>query len=245
MFTPTSPSDQPETPRGRESQHCAITDGKIAFLWWFIHGNIVTPESWNALLQAYVLCERHAWARLSVEMSFSERHFLGPVTHNQALVEKSFQAIETRHGIGLRSPERPLQGKRPCFLCVLNIRHAGAGAAPPTPLALGRDSSCLGSFAIDRSALWPPKVCAVCRGAVSRPSRRRPPLLPDLKSRQLADLFWQQATLEKLPVRFAGYDESFVAAANASTDHDPAALVSGTGWFSAWHPLVALPSNSA
>jgi hypothetical protein len=243
VSTPTPPSNQPETPRGRESQHPTITRGEVPFLWWFIHGNIMTPETWNAPLQAYGLCKRQAWVHISVEMSFRKRHFLGSVIQNRALVEKSVQAIETCQGIG--SPERPLRGKGPCFLCALNIRQAGAGAAPPTQLALGRDRSGLRSFVIDLAALWPPKVCALGAGGVSGPSRRRSHLLADLKPRRLVALFWQHLTLKELPARLAGYGESFLAEANGSVDEDLAALMSGVGWCIGWHALVALLSNSA
>jgi hypothetical protein len=214
VSTPTPPSNQPETPRGRESRHRAVTGGEGHFLGRFIHGNIMTSETWNALLQAYGLCERHAWAHPSVETAFRKRHFLGPVIHDRAWV------VETSQGIGLRSSERPLQGKSPYFLCALNISHAGAVAAPPRQLALGRDSRGLRSFAIDLAALLPAKVCTVWAGAASDPSRRRSHLFAELKSRRLVDLRWQQCTLEELPVRLAGCDESFVARANASADQD-------------------------
>jgi hypothetical protein len=214
-------------------------------LWWFIHGNIMTPETWNALLDAYGFCNRHAWAHPSVEMSFRKWQFLGPVIHSRALVKQSVHAIESCQGIGLCSPEPPLQGKSPCFLSALNISHAGAGASPPSQLALGRDSRGLRSFGIHLAALRPPKTFAVWAGTVSGPSRHRSHLFADLKSRRLVDLLWQQATLEELPVRLAGYEESFVAEANASADQNLAELISGAGWCSGWHPSVALLGNSA
>ena len=51
----------------------APTDGEINFLWSFIQGSIVTPETWNALLRSYGFCERHAWIHIGIEMSFRDR----------------------------------------------------------------------------------------------------------------------------------------------------------------------------
>jgi hypothetical protein len=238
-------STQPGTPHGRDSQHRAITGGEVPFLRWFIHGNIITPETWKALVQAYGLCDRHVWVHLNVEMSFRKRHFLGPITHDLTLVEKSVEAIETCQGIGLRSPQRPLRGQGPCFLCALNISHAGAGAAPPTRLALGRDKSELRSFVIDLATLWRSKVGSVCVDAVRSPSRRRPHLLADLTSCRVAHLFWQQATPQEPRLRFGGYEDSFVAEANPSTDQHLAVLMSRAGWCGGQHSLLTLLGNSA
>jgi hypothetical protein len=242
VSTPAPPSDQRETPHSRESQDLAITDGEVYFLWWFIHGSVLIPETWKALVRAYGLCERHAWVHLSVEMSFRKRHFLGPVILYRALVKKSVQAIETCQRMGL--PGRPLQARGACFLCALNIGHAEAGAAPPTRLDRGRDSSGLRSCATDLAALWRPKVCAICAGEASGPSRCRPHLLADLKSHRLVDLSWQMATLEELSVQLARYEDSFVAEAEEPADQDRAALISAVGWCGGWHPLLALLGSS-
>jgi hypothetical protein len=168
VSTPTPPSNQSETPRGRECLRPAITGGEVLVLWWFIHGNIMTPETWNALLQAYGLCERHGWVDLSVAMSFCKRHFLGTIPY-RALVEKSVQAIEACQRIALCSPVRLLWGAAPCFLRASSVSNAGAGAALPTRLDRSRDTSGLRFFTTDSVALWRSKVCIVCMGRGMRP----------------------------------------------------------------------------
>jgi hypothetical protein len=237
-------SDQHKTAQEKKTRHLAITDGEIHFLWWFIQGSIMTPETRNALLRGFGFCERHAWAHLSVEMSFRKRHFLGPVILYRALAEKSVQAFRARPHVGLVSPLRHLQAAGRCFLCALNIDHSAAGAAQPTRLARGRDSSGLRSFATELAEHWRPKVCAICANAPNSSNRCRPHLLADLKSRKAVDLSCQQDTVEELAARLARYEKSFVAGADEPTDQDRAALISAAGWCSGWRPLLALLGGS-
>jgi hypothetical protein len=230
------------------SRHLAITDGEIHFLWWFIQGSIMTPETRNALLRGYGFCERHAWVHLSVEMSFRKRHFLGPVILYHALIEKSLKAIQARQRIRFPSTLRRLQAAGPCFLCALNINHAAAGAAPPSRLDRGRDSSGLRAFAASLAAFWRPGVCTICAGEATKAvvsPRCRSHLLADLKLHKPVNLSWQQATLEELSARLARYEASFVAGADEPSDQDRAALIAATGWCSGWRPLLMLLDSSA
>jgi hypothetical protein len=228
-----------------EPQRIAVTDGEIHFLWWFIQGSIMTPETRNAVLRGFGFCERHAWAHLRVEMAFRKRHFLGPVILYRALAEKSVQTFRARPHIALGSPLRHLQAAGPCFLCALNVDHAAAGAAPPMRLARGRDSSGLRAFAARLAEHWQPKVCAICADERNSASRCRPHLLADLKSHRAVDLSWQQDTLEELSARLARYEKSFAAGADEPIDQDRAVLISAAGWCSGWRPLLALLSGAA
>jgi hypothetical protein len=248
MLIATPISDPRKVIDAEESRHLAITDGEIHFLWWFIQGSIMTPETRKALLRGYGFCERHAWVHLSVEMSFRKRHFLGPVILYHALIEKSVRAVQARQRIRFPSTPRQLQAAGPCFLCALNINHSAAGAAPPSRLDRGRDSSALRAFATSLTALWRPTVCTICEGEACEAvvsSRCRPHLLADLQLHKPVDLAWQQATLEELTLRLARYQASFVAGADEPSDQDRAALIAATGWCSGWHPLLTLLGSSA
>jgi hypothetical protein len=222
----------------------AITDGEIHFLWWFIQGGITNPETRTALLRGFGFCERHAWAHLSVEMSFRKQHFLGPVILYRELIEKSAQAVMV-HRHGLQPRLRRLQARAPCFLCALSIEHAGTGAAPLARLIRGRNSSGLYAFAADLAPLWRSKVCTICMGtreAIASP-RCRPHLLADLNAHKRIDLSWQEVTLRELSIRLGRYEESFMARVNPPSDQDRAALISAIGWCSGWRPLLALLHN--
>src|SRR6266699_1062624 len=87
----------------------AITDGEINFLWSFIQGSIMLPETRKALLRGFGFCDRHAWVHLSFEMSFRKQYLLGPVILYRALIEKAVQATHASDYVGWRSPMRRLQ----------------------------------------------------------------------------------------------------------------------------------------
>jgi hypothetical protein len=70
MYTATSLSHGRDTFDARDHWHLAITNSEINFVWSFIQGSIMIPETRNALLRAFGFCDRHAWVHLSVEMSF-------------------------------------------------------------------------------------------------------------------------------------------------------------------------------
>ena len=77
------PSHGPITPSGESSgdegrELVAITEGEVNFLWSFIQGSLVNPETWNSLLGSYGFCERHAWIHMSIEMAFRDEYLLGP-----------------------------------------------------------------------------------------------------------------------------------------------------------------------
>ena len=246
MTTAAPASLQHDAIDTRETRQLAITDGEINFLWSFIQGSVMIPETWNALLRGFGFCERHAWVHLSVEMSFRKRHFLGPVILYRALIDKAVQAVHVPKRIGARSLMRQLRAGGPCRLCELNIPDAAAGASSPARLDRGRDSSRLRAFAAGLELLWRPAVCAVCAGeigGVASSSRCRRHLLDDMRMRRPADLAWQRSTLQELSGRLARYEESFVAGADEPRDEDRAALVSSIGWCSGWRLLLALVSN--
>jgi hypothetical protein len=225
-----------------QSQNLPITDGEVHFLWWFIQGSIMDAETWNALLRGYGLCDRHAWAHLSVEIAFRERHLLGPAILYRALIDQALQAIQVRQ-YTLRSPLRRLKAAGPCRLCALNINRAATGAAPRARLDRGRDSSGLRSVATSLVVFWRAQVCAICAGdadqAVAFP-RCRTHLLADLNSRRPVDFMWQQSSLRELSARLTKYERSFVFGADRPSEQDRAALISATGWCSGWRPLLGL-----
>ena len=215
----------------------AITDGEVNFLWSFIQGSIMIPETWDALLRGFGLCERHAWVHLSVEMAFRRQHFLGPVILYRALIDKAAQAVHAR------SITRQLRTRGPCRLCELNIHHAAAGACPRARLDRGRDSSRLRAFAAELEGLWRPMVCAACAGEATTGdglSRCRRHLVDDLNARRSVDLAWQQEALQGLSKRLGHYEKSFTAGAEGPRDEDRAALISAVGWCSGWRPLLVM-----
>jgi hypothetical protein len=224
-----------------EASQLAITDGEVNFLWSFIQGSVMIPETWEALMRGFGLCERHAWVHLSVEMAFRKRHFLGPVILYRALIDKAAQAVHAPQGA--RLIVRQLRAGGPCRLCELNIRHAAAGACPRARLDRGRDNDGLRAFATGLERFWRPTVCGLCTDGTSTGNgfgRCRRHLIEDLKAKETVDLTWHQKALQALSERLACYEKSFVAGAEKPRDEHRAALISAVGWCSGWRPLLKL-----
>ncbi len=220
----------------------AMTDGEINFLWSFIQGSIMIPETWNALLRGCGFCERHAWIHISVEMSFRDQYLLGPTILYGELIEKSLRAINARQRIGSHSLMRQLRAAGPCFLCALNVKNASAGACPQARLDRGRDGSRLRNFAGKLEPIWRSSLCPDCSGEESdktAANRCRRHLLAAMKARTPIDIIGQTKMLQDLSGRVARYQRSFSAGGAKASDQDRAALISAIGWCSGWRPLLA------
>jgi hypothetical protein len=227
----------------RRNQALAISDGEVNFLWSFIQGSIMIPETWNALLRGYGFCERHAWVHLSVEMAFRKRHFLAPVILYRALIDKALRAAQAPDYVGSRMSTRRLRAGGACLLCALDVRNAGAGACSPARLDRGRDSGGLRTFAARLAPLWRSDICPICAGEgdlSSAVNHCRPHLLAEIKTQKLVDLSGQQRLLQELSGRLARYEKSFTAGGDEPSDQERAALIVAAGWCSGWRPLLEL-----
>ncbi|MGD0332285.1 MAG: hypothetical protein ABSA90_03400 [Xanthobacteraceae bacterium] len=225
----------------------AVTDGEINFLWSFIQGSIMVPQTRGTLLRGYGFCERHAWIHISVEMSFRDQYLLGPTILYSELIEKSLRAIAPER-IGLHSLMRRLAAVGPCFLCALDVKNASAGACPQARLDQGRDGSRLQDFAGELQPIWRSSLCPDCSGRERgrmAPKRCRQHLLAAMKARTPVDLVAQKAMLEDLSDRVARYQRSFSAGGPKASDRDRAALIAAIGWCSGWRPLLARLSREA
>ena len=220
----------------------AATDGEINFLWSFIQGSIMIPETWNALLRNYGFCERHAWIHIAVEMSFREEYLLGPTILYSALVERSLRAVSTRRIIGPHLLTGQLRGTHRCLLCTMNLGSASVGSYPKARLDQGRDGSRLQSFAAKLEPLWRGSLCSDCSGQHNngvRPKRCRQHLVAAMKAGLPTDIGVQRNMLRILSDRLARYQDSFVVGRPKASNQDRAALIAAIGWCSGWRPLLA------
>ncbi len=220
----------------------AVTDGEINFLWSFIQGSIMIPETWNALLRSYGFCERHAWIHISVEMSFRDQYLLGPTILYGGLIDKSLRAVNAPRPGGLHSVIRQLRAAGPCFLCALNVKNASAGSCSQARLDRGRDSRRLQNFARKLEPIWRSSLCPDCSGQESNgmaAKRCRQHLLAAMKARTPIDVVVQRNMLQDLADRVARYQRSFLAGGPKANDQDRAALIAAIGWCSGWQPLLA------
>jgi hypothetical protein len=218
------------------------TDGEINFLWSFIQGSIIVPETWNALLRSYGFCERHAWIHIGVEMSFRDEYLLGPTILYAELIDKALHVFDVPRSIGLHSLEHELLARGPCFLCAMNLQNASAGVSPQTRLDRGRDNSKLRNFAGLLEGAWRSSLCPECAAqgsAGSAPTRCRRHLLAARKAHIPIDVSTQRDMLQDLSDRVARYQKSFLAGRAKANDRDRAALIAAIGWCSGWRPLLA------
>lgn len=220
----------------------AATDGEINFLWWFIQGSIMIPETWNALLRSYGFCERHAWIHINVEMSFRDEYLLGPTILYGELIKKSLRAINSPQRIALHSVMRRLRAAGPCLLCAMNLKNAFAGVSLQARLDQGRDNSQLWNFASKLEPIWRSSLCSDCSGRESGgtiPKRCRQHLLAAMKERTPVDIVAQKNMLQDMSDRVARCKKSFVLGGPKASDQDSAALIAAIGWCSGWRPLLA------
>jgi hypothetical protein len=213
------------------------TDGEINFLWSFIQGSIMIPETWNALLRSRGFCARHAWIHIGVEMSFREEYLLGPAILYAGLIDEALNVMRSRH-----SAMRWLRATGPCLLCALDVENAGAGASPPVRIERGRDGNALQSFARRLEAMWSERVCSDCVGhnvpAMAR-SLCRGHLIDAMKARAAVNIGAQRSLLLDLSNGLGRYQRSFSPGAPRANDRDRAALIAAIGWCSGWRPLLA------
>jgi hypothetical protein len=212
-----------------------ITDGEINFLWSFIQGSIINPETWTSLLNGYGFCQRHAWVHFSVETAFRERYLLGPTILYAALVERALSAVHARHAFA----ERRLLASESCLLCNLNIADQSRGACPEQRLLQGRDTGPLMQFALDLKEFWNDYVCDICKRHNGE-MRCRKHFLADLRARRPIDHLRQQDVLRDLNRRLIRFQESFTVGKPKASDQDRASLIAAIGWCAGWRPLLAL-----
>jgi hypothetical protein len=217
------------------------TNGEINFLWSFIQGSIMIPETWNALLRSHGFCERHAWIHISVEVAFRDEYLLGPTILYAELIDKSLHALNASQSVRLYSLMRKLRAFGPCILCAMNATNASAGACPRARLQRGRDTGQLRAFASRLEPMWRSFLCPDCSGqesggTVSNHCRRH--LLVAIKARTPIDIAAQRNMLQDLSNRVGRYQKSFLAGGSIASDQDRAALIAAIGWNSGWQPLL-------
>ncbi len=222
----------------------AITDGEVNFLWWFIQGSIMNPETWEKLTRGGGFCERHAWVHLSIEIAFRQQYLLGPAILYRALIEQALRAFDAPQRISAARLVRRLKPGGPCFLCDMKLHAASAGVSPQKRLDQGRNLGALRTFAAELEPLWRDSICGSCgkvRNELPGGKRCRRHLLFDVRAGRQVDLRAQQVTLKELALQLDRYEHSFSWDRRAlASQVDRASLISAIGWCSSWRPLLAL-----
>ena len=239
----TSTDAAAHKPRAVLMKDLGITDGEVNFLWWFIQGSIMNPETWGSLLKGYGFCERHAWVHINIEMAFRPRYLLPPTILYLALLGQGLSALALRRAANVGKARRRLEAEGPCLLCKLNIRGAFGGAASESRLAQGKSTRNLWSLASELEPLWQEMACPICaenEGFKEGIYLCRNHLLAEIRSGRPVDLRAQAMFLAKLSQSVRSLQQSYMAEGPKAADADRAGLLAAIGWCSGWRPLLAL-----
>ena len=222
-----------------------LSDGEINFLYWFIDGSIMIPDTRWRLRRAWGFCERHAWSVLAVEAAFRHGYLHGPAVLYADIMQRALAAFPSRGPLLPLRVVASLRATGPCLICELGVRETGRGSATEDRLKRGRDMSFLQDFARGTSRHWRQDVCGRCVGGES--SRRcRPHLLQDAAHGSLGSIAEHRALVERITSHMVAFERSFCwDFRDTETDEDRAALISAVGWCSGWRPIIALVKDDS
>lgn len=220
------------------------SDAEIHFLYWFIQGSIMIPETRWRLRRAWGMCDRHAWGALAVEASYRPSFFHGPAILYGDLLERATAAFALAgpwKGVRLARALRPTA---PCMMCEMGYGPGQPAGASRELIEGGRNWNHLRAFAARTEPWWGPTVCGRCLGNGSRP-RCRPHLREDARHGAAVDVAWHRASVEDLLRRLRVYGRSFVwGHQHTQTDEGRASLLSAVGWCSGWRTFRLLMEGS-
>ena len=222
-----------------------LSDGEVHFLWWFIQGSIMNPETRQRLHRAWGLCSRHAAGLLMVEAAYRHGWLHACAILYLDLVERAVAALAAGGPLAGERIRGRLRARGPCLMCELQLEQAGGGAASADLLARGRDPSQLRHFAASCRPFWTQQICPRCQagapGPLCRPhfvaAQRTPPWLVG----SVDDLVRQErSALGAIARHLIAYARSFRwEHRGPDGPEDRAALLAAVGWCSGWDGLLA------
>lgn len=219
-----------------------MSDGEIHFLYWFIQGSIMNPDTRWRLRHAWGMCERHAWGALAVEAAFRHSFLHGPALLYQDLMERALQCFPKRGPLKAKRLGWNLRAVGPCLMCESGLNKASRGLAREELLRQGRDIGEFRRFALSTKAHWMAFVCGRCSGADSQ-WRCRPHLLDDISRGVCVDAARYLWLVEHICEHLTAYARSFTwGYHDTDTAEDRAALIAAIGWCSGWRPVLAVVS---
>jgi hypothetical protein len=211
----------------------------VHFVWWFIQGGIMEPETRARLRRAWGFCERHAWGALLAEAAFRQGFLHGPAILYEDLMARAAGRFPTGGLWPARRLVHRLRSTGPCLMCDAGFRKGSPGTARPELVRAGQDPAALRAIAAATEQYWRPTVCGECLGVPAR-ARCRPHLVDDAAGRRRPDAEEHRDLVETLTAHLAAYARSFIwEFRGTETRHDRAALISAVGWCSGWRGLLA------
>ncbi|CAG0942832.1 hypothetical protein ANRL1_01090 [Anaerolineae bacterium] len=215
------------------------SNGEVYFLWSFIQGSIMIPETRWQLRHAWGMCERHGFLAVAVEGAFRHCFFHGPAIVYGELMERALAAFNVIRPFEEIQIVRHLREIQPCLMCELEYGPHTHREYLPDYIRAGKDLSQIRAFAQETAPYWRALVCGRCAGTDAQP-RCRIHLRQDLAngSTRIAE---KRAQVEYITEHIATYRQSFVwEYRDSETLENRAALISAIGWCSGWRPWLVL-----
>lgn len=225
-------------PGGEAPPTCEpLGPAEIHFLWWFIQGSIMDPETRARLRAGWGLCARHGPGFMAVEAAYRRGWVHACAVLYVDLMERAQTALAAGRPWGGLTAAWALGGTRPCLMCELDVGPASGITAVGTARATEFDPAPFTERLTETRIHWWPEVCATCvadaPGPPCRPHTAFGPAAP-------FELRAARATVGRILPHLRRYGRSFRwDARDTDTAADRAALVSAIGWCSGWSCLVA------
>lgn len=227
------------------AEHCAmnppLSPGEVHYLWWFVQGSIMEPDTRRRLLLAWGMCERHSFGALAAEAAFRHGYLHGQAILYEDLMERAARAFELAGPLPGARLARRLRARARCQMCEFGYGPDSESHISPERVAVGRDITLLSGFLAEAEHHWRATVCGRCAGGNAQ-VRCRVHLLEDLRSDPSLSLEPHRALVRRIFSHLSRYSASFQwELRGTDTTEERAALVSAIGWCSGWGALLAIP----
>lgn len=220
-----------------------LSNGEVHFLWHFIDGSIMNPDTRAQLHGAWGMCTRHSFGFMTAEAAFRGGFMHGPAVLYDDLMERAMAVVGTaRTSVPKRLIAHRLGNKASCIMCANGYGPDSPGRAPLERVRQGSNTEILKAFAIETKRWWRAWVCGACAG-VRRTARCREHLRRDLLDGRTS-LQEQRPLVSELAEHVKCYARSFRwELRGTDTGQDRAALIGSVAWCSGWAPWLELVSQ--
>jgi len=217
-----------------------LSPGEVHFLWWFIQGSIMQPETRRQLRLAWGMCERHGVGALAAEAALRHGYLHGPAILYADLMARAARAFGVAGPLPGARLARRLRSRGACLMCELGFGPDSRSFISQERVEAGRDLSQIRAILVTLERHWRATVCGRCAGSRAQP-RCRVHLVEELRNDPLLDLEPQRALVCSILGHVERYDASFrLEMQGTDSPEDRAALVSAAGWCGGWSALLAL-----
>jgi len=227
-------------PRSHLAESARLSPGEIHFLWWFIQGSIMNPDTRERMRKAWGFCERHAWGWMAVEAAFRSGYMHGPAVLYEDLIERAMTFFDVYGPMQSTRVRRRLRERGPCLMCEEGYDSNSSGCVRQELVEQGRDLKQARLFAQRTFPYWRNAVCGRCAGTES-PVKCRKHFLEESNPRSMEDFQLHKELVTDIFGHLVKYARSFRwEFHDTRTEEDTAALIMAVGWCSGWGILLSI-----